>query len=161
MLPSYLLLIHEKLDEHFLLHQELLLERRFAEATLALARYVRLIELHMRHEEELLLPIYAREEPPRRWPLVLYTGQHQRMRELLRSASERVAQLSQQQSVRGREIIELLDSERTYKHLAEHHDGAEREGLFPALDRLVPPDERARIVERCWNEWLAAESLVD
>ncbi len=111
----------------------------------------------MRHEEELFLPIYARETPPRRWPLVLYTGQHQRMRELLASARERIEGLVRSNSVRGRDIIELLDHERTYKHLAEHHDGAEREGFFPALDRLATREEQAGLVERCWTEWLAAE----
>lgn len=157
MLPSHLLTLHTKLDEHFLSHQELLLERRLVEAAGALTRYVHLLELHMRHEEELLLPIYARATPARRWPLVLYTGQHQRMRELLLSASERLAALTRKERVLARDIIELLDHERTYKHLAEHHDGAEREGLFPALDRLTSPDEQAQLVERCWNEWLAAE----
>ncbi|HET9929718.1 MAG TPA: hypothetical protein VFQ35_03485, partial [Polyangiaceae bacterium] len=127
------------------------------EATLALARYVRLLELHMRHEEELLLPIYARETPSKRWPVVLYTGQHQRMRELLASTTERVAALARREDVRGRDIIELLDHERTYKHLAEHHDGAEREGFFPALDKLTTASECSELIESCWKEWLAAE----
>lgn len=157
MLPSHLLAIHSRLDEHFLTHQELLLERRLPEAARALSRYVQLIELHMLHEEELFLPIYARETPARRWPLVLYTGQHQRMRELLASARERLEELVRRDAVRGRDIIELLDHERTYKHLAEHHDGAEREGFFPALDRLATREEQASLVERCWAEWLAAE----
>jgi hemerythrin-like domain-containing protein len=155
------LAIHSKLDEYFLAHQELLLERRLPEAARSLARYVQLLELHMRHEEALFLPIYTRETPPRRWPLVLYTGQHQRMRELLASASERLERLVGSDSVRGRDIIELLDHERTYKHLAEHHDGAEREGFFPALDRLATREEQTSLVERCWTEWLAAERSLD
>lgn len=111
----------------------------------------------MHHEEELFMPIYSREAPPRRWPVVLYTGQHQRMRELLASASERLESLARRDSVRGRDIIELLDHERTYKHLAEHHDGAEREGFFPALDRLATLDEQSSLVEQCWREWAAVE----
>ena len=127
------------------------------EAELALVRYVRLLTLHMRHEEELLLPLYGRTEPPRRYPLVLFTGQHQRMRELLAALQERVSALASQSRVQSRDVIELLDSERTYKHLSEHHDGAERQALFPTLDRALASAEELSRVERCLSEWLDLE----
>jgi hemerythrin-like domain-containing protein len=155
--PSELLTVHAKLDEHFFVHQEHVLERRMREAELSLLRYVRLLTLHMRHEEELLLPLYARAEPPRRYPLVLFTGQHQRMRELLAALHERVSALAAQSSVHARDVIALLDSERTYKHLSEHHDGAERQALFPTLDRVLDSAEELRQVERCLSEWLDLE----
>jgi len=155
---SDLLSLHTRLDEHFAWHQELLLDRRLSEAKQSFGAYVELLELHMRHEEQLLLPIYARVEPQERFPLVLFTGQHQRMRELLQSAAARLEQLSGEGSALARAIIELLDHERTYKHLGEHHDGAERQALFPALDRLATPDEGEHLTRACFSEWLAAEA---
>ena len=155
---SDLLSLHTRLDEHFAWHQELLLDRRLSEARQSFGAYVELLELHMRHEELLLLPIYARAEPPARFPLVLFTGQHQRMRELLQGAAARLDQLSGEGSALARAVIELLDHERTYKHLGEHHDGAERQALFPTLDRLATPDEHARLTEACFTEWFAAET---
>lgn len=159
--PSSLLVLHSKLDEIFLEHQELLLERRLGEATAKLEVYRELLELHMRHEEELLLPLYARHGPSKRWPLVLFTGQHQRMRELLDAVAERLRSMPAE--VRPRDVIALLDFERTYKHLSEHHDGAEREGLFPALDRAMLDGaaisaEHAGLVRSCLREWEEAEA---
>ena len=149
---SALLIVHEETDELFLRHQELLLERQLPAASAALRVYRELLELHMRHEEELLLPLYARSQPSPRWPFILYSGQHQRMRELLSAASEQLARLDVD-SVRSRDIIALLDQERTYKHLVEHHDGAEREGLFPALERALSDEQHLEITGRCLREW--------
>lgn len=127
------------------------------QAERSLETYVRLLSLHMRHEEELLLPVYCREQPPQRFPLVLFTGQHQRMRELLANVRQRLAGLASNARTTTREIIELMDYERTYKHLVEHHDGAERAALFPTLDRLLSADEQRRLIEPCAAEWLALE----
>jgi hemerythrin-like domain-containing protein len=149
---SDLLVVHDETDELFLRHQELLLERQLPAATSALSAYRELIELHMRQEEELLLPIYARSNPSPRWPSVLFSGQHQRMRELLSSVAERVAALDGA-ALRSRDIIAVIEQERTYKHLVEHHDGAEREGFFPALERALREDEHAAITTRCLREW--------
>ncbi|MGC4086832.1 MAG: hypothetical protein QM756_02825 [Polyangiaceae bacterium] len=154
---SELLLVHERLDEHFAVHQEHLLDCRLPEACATLDVYVELLGVHMRHEEELLLPIYARGEPSARFPLVLFTGQHQRMRELLAEARARLARLSGEGHALARGVIELLDFERTYKHLGEHHDGAERQALFPVLDRLATSDEQALVGGACLREWLEAE----
>lgn len=112
----------------------------------------------MRHEEDVLLPIYAREEPPSRYPLILFTGQHRRMRELLEGVKQRVSRLALEGRPHARDVIELLDFERTFKHLSEHHDGAERAALFPTLDRLMGAAERRALIEPCLGEWLALES---
>jgi hypothetical protein len=156
---SDLLVVHDRTEALFLRHQELVLERRLFEAGSHLRAYRALVELHMRHEEELLLPIYLRAEPSRRWPGVLYTGQHQRMRELLDGAAARLEALGN--NVHSRELIALLDYERTYKHLVEHHDGAEREGFFPALEHIVDDADHAALATRCLDEWYGLERSLD
>ncbi len=55
-----------------------------------------------------------------------------------------------------RAALGLLAEEATYTHLVEHHDGAEREGLYAFADRNFPADEQARVLEQCLGEWLAA-----
>ena len=50
-------------------------------------------------------------------------------------------------------VIQLLELETTYKHLLEHHDGAERQGFFPALDEKSTPTERAEVLTQCLGEW--------
>ncbi|MFZ5896946.1 MAG: hemerythrin domain-containing protein [Myxococcota bacterium] len=156
---SRLLSIHERLERHFAQHQELLLNRELDQARLVLVGYTRLIQLHMQHEEERLLPIYLRVEPPRRFPPQLFTGQHQRMRELLEGVNARLSALPRERDrLQARAIIELLDYERTYKHLVEHHDGAEQQAFFPALDRLASAAEQSSIAEECLHEWNRLES---
>jgi hemerythrin-like domain-containing protein len=158
MAISALLSIHIRLEAHFAWHQELLLDRRLPEAKRALVAYAELLELHMRHEEERLLPIYTRVEPSARFPLALFTGQHQRLRELLQASLLRLSALENQHPPAAQAVIELLDHERTYKHLNEHHDGAERQALFPALDRLASAEEQARLLSDCTSEWNALEA---
>jgi hemerythrin-like domain-containing protein len=148
-----LLGLHERLDELFLSHQEALLEGNLAEARTILAAYQELLELHMRHEELVLLPRYQRLGTSPAWPIELYVSQHERMRELLRGAVERLAGIDENEAGWRRELIRLLDFERSFKHLAEHHDLAERRGLFPALAIKLAKHEQAKLVGRWLREW--------
>lgn len=154
---SRLLEVHARLERLFAVHQELLLERRFALARDALSAYQQLLELHMRHEEELLLPLYTTLGPAPARPPRLYTGQHQRMRELLASAAGQLQRLEESARVMPGPLIALLDHERTFKHLAEHHDAAEQQGLFAVLSSELDPREQTRIVDECLAEWHRAE----
>jgi hypothetical protein len=147
--------LHDELDEVFWLHQETLVERRFALSGELLEAYERLLRLHMRHEEELILPIFERAGPVPRWPAVLYTGQHKKMLELLASCRTGLAELASRDRELRRGAIALVTFEATFKHLVEHHDGAEREGLYPVADRSAPLDEQSRVLERCRSEWSA------
>ena len=52
----------------------------------------------------------------------------------------------------------MLDHETTYKHLSEHHDGAERAGFFPLLEIAATPLEHAEITRLCLAEWIRLES---
>jgi hemerythrin-like domain-containing protein len=155
-----LLELHGELDEIFWLHQESLVTLRLELSAELLAAYERLLRVHMRHEEELLLPVFERAGPVPRWPAVLYTGQHEKMLTLLSSVREALSELRRREQNRLRGGIALVTFEATYKHLVEHHDGAEREGLFPIVDRTATPDEATRLLELCRTQWadaLAAE----
>ncbi len=150
-----LLCAHDALDAMFAVHQEMLLLRRVSWAVEVLEAYQDLLRLHMRHEEELLFPIFERPPAHPRWPLVLYTGQHKKMLALLERILEALRNQSQDTMTRAF-VIRVLELETTYKHLGEHHDGAERQGFFPALDAKSSDTERTLLVERCLVEWEAA-----
>jgi hypothetical protein len=155
--------LHAELDDVFLLHQEALMELDFELAGDALAAYVRLLTTHMRHEETWILPIFDRAGPVPRWPRVLYTGQHEKMRGMLESAGNRVVSLRKLPTTprrdRRRAALVLLAEEATYTHLCEHHDGAERDGLYPVVDRVATPDEHVQLLARCRKEWGQALEL--
>lgn len=151
---------HADLEEIFALHQESLLLIDLLQARALLGSYRRLLALHMSHEEDELLPIFARAGTIERWPSVLYTGQHQKMNALLDRVEQRLdAILADPPAKPRRAVIALLDIETTYKHLGEHHDGAEREGLVPNLDRVADAEHRTRLLDRLRAEWRAALAL--
>jgi hypothetical protein len=151
---------HADLEEIFALHQESLLLLELERARALCGAYRRLLALHMSHEEEQLLPIFARAGHIERWPSVLYTGQHQKMNALLDRIEQRLdAMIADPPLNRRRAVISLLDLETTYKHLGEHHDGAEREGFVPNLDRVSDSAERSSLLDRFRAEWHAALAL--
>lgn len=137
-----LVAVHRELDEIFLQYAERLLDRELDRARAVLGAYRELLFLHIEHEEASLLPRYAALGPIPRFPLVLYTGQHEKIRGMVDELVTRTAALGGDARAVRRGIIALFDRHATFKHLMEHHDGAERAGLFPALDGLAdpPPD---------------------
>ena len=153
-----LLTAHEALETVFWHHQELLVLRAPLQALEVLQTYRRLLSVHLAQEEQLLFPIFQREPAHPRWPLVLYSGQHEKLLKLLDRCLTSLERALGQQGVDRRFIIQLLELETTYKHLLEHHDGAERQGFFPALDEKSTPAERAEVLARCLNEWNSALS---
>jgi hypothetical protein len=152
--------IHERLERIFGKHQELLLERRLHEARALLHVYRALMGLHMRHEEKCLLPVYVAIGPNPTWPIRLYAGQHRRMREFLAGATDRLELIRGGRAEIRPEVIGLLDYETTYKHLVEHHEDAERQGLFAALEFELDGVEQASLVDPCIAEWRHAEHLL-
>ncbi len=156
------LAIHVELDDVFLLHQEALLLLDLEAARELLAIYRGLLDVHMRHEEQVILDLFDRAGPIKKWPRVLYTGQHEKMLwHLERMATALDGIVSAPGPQLRRTVLELLDTQATYKHLLEHHDGAEREGLFPITDGVVPEAERAEVIGRLWPEWRAAIAAVE
>jgi hypothetical protein len=152
---SNLLEVHRELEEVFALHGECLLVGELPLGRELLLAYQELLLLHMQHEENLLLPLYAETGEAPRFPLVLYTGQHQKLRGMLETIIARLGELSGDSRSIRRGVLAIFDQETTFKHLNEHHDGAERGGLFARLDAHVQPGRAEPIVERCWSQWWA------
>jgi hypothetical protein len=154
---SLLVDVHTAIEDVFLAHQEALTLLDIGAARELLEIHGRLLELHMGHEEELLIPVFERAGRIAKWPTVLFTGQHRKMLGMLASVPHRLAELASVPSQRRRrEMLRILDHETTYKHLVEHHEGAEREGLFPIADRSMESDERRALLEHMRDEWSEA-----
>lgn len=153
---SALLEAHEKLEAAFALHQEALLLADLDSAREMFRQYRSLLSLHMRHEEEVVLVLFRRAGVIKKWPEVLYTGQHTKMNEFLERIEAALAALHPDA---GRELrrglIAVFDMEATYKHLVEHHDGAEREGLFPIVDSLQTAEDEP-LIRQLLDQWRAA-----
>jgi len=104
-----LLQVHEHLNEMLLSHQEALLA---LDVDLALARLKQFeldIRAHMRVEEDLLLPVYARAGRIQGGPIEFFTGEHKKMLEFLGRFVDKLEDLKINTTTLNRRIIELLD----------------------------------------------------
>lgn len=144
---------HDVLDEQFLQHQEALLDFDPLAAIKKFGIYCKGLELHMIHEEQYLMPLFRRIGEIKRWPAKLYLGEHDKMRMLLGKIEQRLHELEQMEMPAKRKVIEILDFERTYKHLCEHHHVREHENFFPVLDEVTSAEEKKQWITRCLGEW--------
>jgi hypothetical protein len=147
---------HQNLDELFLLHQEAVVMGSFDDATQLFDCFHDLHSLHMTFEDEKLLPELYRLDDPGRWPASLYTSEHSKVEELMGKTRNRLLSLSKGAHSHAnprREIIALLDWEKTLKGVCEHHQEREEQGLLPALDEQTDSEWRASIIEAFIYEW--------
>lgn len=157
-----LLETHDYLDELFGLHQQAVLLMNWDLAEELLSAYRKLLELHISHEEGNLLPLFERAGQIPRAPSILFTGQHKKLLGQLQVLASRLAHAREDGIEPRRHAIALLDLETTFKHLSEHHDGAEMESFYPTIQRIASEQEHQTILVRCRSEWCRArDSLVD
>jgi hemerythrin-like domain-containing protein len=154
-----LLETHDHLDELFTLHQKAVLVMRWPLAVELLNAYRSLLTLHVDHEEERLLPLFHRSGKIAGAPVELFTGQHRKMFVQLARVAGLLAAIEQNDDI-CRSAIAVLDHETAFKHLVEHHDGAEAEHFYPALQRVASTQEVAEIVVLCWQQWSAARAVL-
>ena len=135
------------LDGVFRGHQEALLKRDFAGALEHLERYAAGLQPHIEEEERLLLPLYENRGTPIRGAAPeLFYGEHEKLTGMLAEFHEAVEALGNADRDPWQPIIALMDREYVFKHLAEHHHEREEKFLFPELDRITTPGERAKIL---------------
>ncbi|NOJ94901.1 hypothetical protein D7W82_32455 [Corallococcus sp. CA049B] len=138
--------LHRDLEELFLLHQEALMGLDLPAARERLSRYREELTRHLEAEEALLLPELPRAGRIRGAAPELFTGEHQRMRELLAKCQDAVDALDASAPDYRRAVLRVFDMESTFKHLEHHHSLREETYLFPALDGVLGEEERRSLL---------------
>ncbi|MBI3950741.1 MAG: hemerythrin domain-containing protein [Acidobacteria bacterium] len=148
--PSFLSLLktHQRLDELFLSHQEALLMLDVGLALERLLEFERELLVHMRYEEDWLLPVYERAGRIPGGQVEFFTGEHKKMLLFLTRFKEALRQLETNPPDLMRQIIKLFDDQALFKHLVEHHDLREQNILYPTLDQVTDEDERRELLSR-------------
>ena len=139
---------HFHLDELFLLQQEALLQAKLDNALIILRSYKTCHDLHMRFEDDKLIPEYASLPDQGRWNATLYQQEHQKVLELYEKIEHGLNCLIEQDlkpSQLRRNIIKLLDRQKSFKGLCEHHQEREESSLFVELDRQSDANWRAEM----------------
>lgn len=143
--------LHEHLDLHFFVHQQALLDRDFARATVHLEAYATRLLDHIHDENTHVLPLYQRlggdhTDAPSR----LFLGEHQKLRDFVADFAMRLAVLRAQPD--DRLLLDLFDRQATFKNLSLHHDLRERHGLYPFLAARLSCEQRAAVLAaRRWS----------
>jgi hemerythrin-like domain-containing protein len=143
--------VHEWLDELFLAHQTALLSLDLNEAERCLDLYEANLLLHIKDEEELLIPTYgARASDIPGGAVEFFTGEHKKIRGFVAEFHKMLKPLRHQKKLQLKHaIIQLLDREAMYKGLLQHHHAREHNALYPWLDWLTSEAERKKLLEQC------------
>ena len=157
-LTSIIASCHIDLDRLFFAHQEAVLNGDLPGALDGLHRYSVAHDLHKRFEETHLFPKFAEVDDPGSWPLRIYQHEHDKIESRLQEIRATLTDLIER-SVHGTElsmaIIALLDQEKSYKGLCEHHQEREEAGMLPALDNQTDAGWRRSLIEQFAHEWQA------
>lgn len=148
--------MHQDLDDLFLAHQEQIIAGDFARAAELLDRFGERLLLHMRQEEEELLPLFAQRQPPRETtgtpPASVYLAEHRKIRELLGKIRHEFRSLLRPQPP-PLHVVAMIERQSLLKRVIEHHRERECCELYARLEELTTPAERAACVARCLDEW--------
>jgi hypothetical protein len=155
-LTEQLTACHHQLNELFLLHQEALLQGHLGNAASILSSYESCHALHMQFEDDILLPKYADLEKQGKWDATLYQQEHHKISGLygkIEQGLKCMAGQSLDPSQLRRNIIHLLDREKSYKGLCEHHQEREETSLLVELDRQCDTRWRAEVGNLFSEKW--------
>lgn len=152
---------HLELRELFTRHQEMLLEGLFKEAGVWLEKYIICQKVHIQIEENYLLPEFAKIKRTSKWDASLYEKEHDKITSLYENIRDDLNWLEKQKlelSDKRRNIIALLDKEKTLKGLSEHHEEREEEAMLKELDEQLEQTQLKELkldINLTWAEVIA------
>ena len=153
---------HLELRELFARHQEMLLTGQFDEAKLWLEHYIVCQKARIQLENSYLIPEFAKIERTTQWDASLYEKEHEKIMHLYKNISEDLNCLAEQEldeSDKRRNIIALLDKEKTLKGLNEHHEDREEEAMLKELDEQLEEKKLKELkldINLTWAEVIAS-----
>ena len=152
---------HLELRELFARHQEMLLIGQFEEAKIWLEHYIVCQKVHIQIENNYLLPEFSKIERSSQWDSSLYEKEHDKITTLFENVSDDLNWLAEQElseSDKRRNIIALLDKEKTLKGLNEHHEEREEEAMLKELDEQLEERQLKELkldINLTWAEVIA------
>ena len=153
---------HLDLREIFARHQEALLQGQLYDASNWLEQFYFCQKAHMQIEENYLFPEFNKIERQSKWHSSLYEKEHDKIRKLIDNIVEDLNWLSEQElneSQKRRNIIALLDKEKTLKGLNEHHEEREEEAMLKELSEQLEQRKLKELkldINLTWAEVIAS-----
>lgn len=143
---------HRQIDELLMLHQEAVIVQDIVLAEDALKVFSKLLKAHISLEDEHLIPAHQSLNTEKHWQTRVYQEEHLKLHELLSNIRQMVRKAPEQTELR-RWVIELIDYERTFKNVMEHHEEREEKGLLLELDHELNKDTLNQLITTCHLAW--------
>lgn len=126
---------HLLLRQLLTMHQEALLIDDMALALNVFELFADALQRHLDVENNLLLPLHRSLVPEYRWSPLVYEKEHDKLLQMAARIRRELAVLAAQQGrARRLAILEVLDYQRSFKSVMEHHEEREEQALLPELD---------------------------
>ena len=154
---------HLDLRELFARHQEALLQGDLEKAITELDHFAACLKVHIQLEDSYLLPEFAKIERSTKWDVSLYEKEHEKIKHLHQTIHDDLNWLSEQQldeSQLRRNIIALLDKEKTFKGLNEHHEDREEDALLKELDQKLEERQRKILQHDLKHTWAEVKASI-
>jgi uncharacterized protein with PIN domain len=148
-----LLDLHGALEVVLLKHRVALMGAAVEEALRLFRRFAAMLHRHLADEDELVLPIYAQHAPASGWERgaapAIFEAEHENiLGHLARLEDGLVSLAATEGEARVVGCLALLDREKVFGDLLEHHDLRERRYLYPTLERILGEEEKTELLER-------------
>jgi hemerythrin-like domain-containing protein len=151
--------VHDGLGRLLEDHQFALLRGDLESARWLLARFANGIRAHIRHEEDVLLPVYEeRVEVTRLGDPETLRDEHRQINRALQKIEARTAELDREGGTWEESILCLLEEQYRFKRLLKHHNDREDRSLYPLLDAACSLDERRKLLRAGPAPVLSAEN---
>jgi hypothetical protein len=144
-------------------HQEALLQGHFDDAVTVLIHYDVCHQAHAQLEEDYLFPEFAKIERQSKWDVSLYEKEHEKIASLFGNISDDLNWLRDQQlsdSQLHRNIITLLDKEKTFKGLTEHHEVREEDAMLKELDEQLEQSHIKELISDIKSTWTEVKASI-
>lgn len=145
---------HETIDALFVLHQECLLEHAIPQAKLVLTHFEEALHAHLDAENRWLIPCYESLQGNKRWPASLYRKEHDKLLQMLEKVHLYLDLVAGKTSRHYRlAMLDLLDYERSFRHVLEHHEEREELAMLKDLDERLAAEGLRELHEQCRQSW--------
>ncbi|HET6899321.1 MAG TPA: hemerythrin domain-containing protein [Vicinamibacteria bacterium] len=140
---SYLAWDHDRLDEALRSVSAAVKSGRFEEASARYERFESALMRHLRLEEELIFPVFEARSGMASGPTDVLRDEHRHVRQALDVMRS---------GLQGSDAGGYEDGLRFFDSVLPDHNAKEEHILYPTLDRLLRPAERAALVSRLQRE---------
>ena len=139
--------VHDRLGRLLEDHQLALIHGDLEGARRLLARFASGIRAHIRHEEDVLLPVYEeRVKVTRVGDPETLRDEHRQIDRALRKIEARTTELDREGGTWAGSVLRLLEEQYRFKQLLQHHNDREDRSLYPLLDAACSLDERRNLL---------------